>query len=89
MNSSQLPLDGNYPTRYEKHKNKIATILFPESVRRSYLDLKVWKSCVNCINFHPGYKNKETPCTCMLNKQTPPPEIIVLGCEMHEDDIPF
>lgn len=47
-----------------------------------------WQSCLNCLNFSEA-RGKTIAPKCDLNGQLPPPHIIVHGCEMHEDDIPF
>lgn len=44
---------------------------------------QLFKSCLNCINLSEDKK------FCALNNLTPPMEIIVYGCELHEFDCPF
>lgn len=61
-----------------------------------------WQSCLNCIHWSKsgketildptqncGYREVETGPSCMEFKVLPPPEVLVVGCENHEWDIPF
>lgn len=41
----------------------------------------IWQTCLNCTNFENEI--------CSLCGQTPPPNVIVVGCEVHSPIIPF
>jgi len=61
-----------------------------------------WQCCLNCDNWtkssskqvsdetkYEGYRLEDTGPKCMKFDVLPPPEVIVTGCEHHEDMIPF
>jgi hypothetical protein len=61
-----------------------------------------WQCCLNCDYWakssskqvldetkYAGYRMEDTGPKCMKFDILPPPEVIVVGCEHHEDSIPF
>jgi len=58
------------------------------SFQRDLMRRGNWQSCLNCLNFAPGNGKSVGP-KCEVAGVLPPPDVIVFGCEKHEDDIPF
>jgi hypothetical protein len=52
--------------------------------QKRLLDAKLWRSCLNCINWI-----EKPNIGCMKFRALPPPNVIVHGCKDWEDDIPF
>jgi len=61
-----------------------------------------WQCCLNCENWtkssqkevpdetkYAGYRMEDTGPMCMKFNMLPPPDVIVTGCEHHDDMIPF
>lgn len=55
-----------------------------EMVRRG-----LWRSCLNCEYWGPPAENEQSPSHCMKFGQTPPAEVIVVGCPHYLREIPF
>ena len=51
--------------------------------QKELLDANVWRSCLNCEEWHPSQR------LCMKYKMLPPPEVIVHGCPEWLISIPF
>lgn len=44
-----------------------------------------WQCCLNC----EAFSKVQSICTLNGRNQTPPPQVILLGCKDYTDDIPF
>lgn len=66
----------------ERHGNNAEIVVAIDKAIRAAID-SASKSCLNCIHFN------EKSELCGRCNQRPPARIIVLGCEQHEDEIPF
>lgn len=73
--------------RLKKADEKQAAIVEHQN---SLLAANIWRSCLNCTNFHIGKPAPASGATeCVKYRMLPPPNIIVHGCRDWEDDIPF
>lgn len=48
-------------------------------------DMGLYRTCVNCGNWN----SKEELCRIAVPPRRPPAKVIVVGCELHSDEIPF
>lgn len=71
-------------------------------IQKAAITAQTWRCCLNCINWSKsgrrsvpdetqqcGYRMEDTGPSCMEYKVLPPPEVLVVGCENYEPDIPF
>ena len=79
MNTDRFAyLDTKLPKGTTMHRELVKLQL---GVQKGSLSHATWHSCVNCDFF--------TSAGCRKFKAMPPPEVIVVGCEEWEDNIPF
>uniref|UniRef100_A0AAU6W0H3 Uncharacterized protein n=1 Tax=Pseudomonas phage Pavpe01 TaxID=3138545 RepID=A0AAU6W0H3_9VIRU len=87
MNTKEVAL--NLPEQYEKQRRIRAE--FRAESQMHLVNMNHWQSCLNCEHWSKNTvgKGNEGPAKCTYYDALPPPDILVVGCAMHDFDIPF
>lgn len=69
------------PEAYERERRIRAE--FRIKSQNHLVGMNHWQTCLNCEHWNSNIN------VCRYYEALPPPHIIIVGCEMHDFDIPF
>jgi hypothetical protein len=84
MNSSDRQAEKDRANLIAADQRKLR-VLSRSKLQHEYTLQGAWQTCLNCVSWRPDTE------ACGKYAQTPPPDVLVAGCEdwIFVDDVPF